>query len=115
MIGLSTPTFDLEGAILLKGVNLSSDVDAGERRIAKYKNLDGTVSIYDNGFVAADTRYSLRIKDPDVDTVDTIRHLISNYAAVIITSLIGCFRAVISQYRYASGELSITIELIEAA
>lgn len=115
MIGLSSTTFDLQGAILLAGSNLASDVDAGERRIAKYKTLNGGVSVYDNGFVAADSKYQVRIRKSDQDTVNTVRHLISNYAIVVVTSLIGAFRAVISSYKYTGGDLVIVIELIESA
>lgn len=115
MIGISASTFDYSGSVILSGVNLESDIDSGERRVTKYKTLNGGIAIYDNGYVSADTKYSVRVKGVTENTVKIVRNLIANYATVIITSYMGAFKAVLSQYRYSSGELSITIDLIESA
>lgn len=113
MIGLSSTTYDLNGALLLKDLDLASVVDSGERRISKYKTLDSGVSIVDNGFVSSDSTYSLKIRGATKEDVSSIRYLISNYATITVTSLRGAWRAVISQYSYSSGDLTFTIELIK--
>lgn len=90
-IYISTPTFDLEGALCLKALP-SSDFGEYVRRGSKVATLDGGVSAQDFGYTDSDREFRLSLK-PTAAQDRTLKRLVKSYATVRVSTQEGVYDA----------------------
>ena len=94
MIGLSTPTYDPSGHIVLQ-CHIKNPYSA-ERRSAVTATLDGSVSVYDTGYSIGDQTLSATLRDPTRAQLVTLQYLVAYYGEINLCCDSGAFRALLS-------------------
>jgi hypothetical protein len=110
MIGISTQTYDLNGARIFK-VDLSSELAnrKGSRRVERTATLDGGVAIYDTGYSESDRDILIEVPGATPADIDFARYIVENYGLVNITTLDGSYSGVPESYGVDDGTLKIKI------
>ena len=114
MIGLSAPTVDAQGAVLLKEDIGKTQTQEPEARISKSKCLDGTVHIAHSGVVDGDRTFRLVIPNITEEEYTIIKRLHRNYTSITVACSAGVFAGTIAQPRVSGNNATITIEIKEA-
>ena len=112
MIVLSTPTFDLNGSVILKRTS-KSNIETRERRVTRTATLDGGVEIADMGFTDGDRTLNIRARRESIGTEDAIRYLMENYPILVCTTRDGAYHGVIERMGRQAGELTVTFLIQE--
>ena len=96
MAGLSTPTYDPSGALLLQCAE-SSDIGGVARRVSRTATLDGASVLTDFGVSASDT--TIRLSIPVDRALDaSLRRIASDYPTLVLTTRLGCYLGTIGAY-----------------
>lgn len=90
MIGLYTPTYDLQGHIILNE-DPSSTVPILSRRLTRTATLDGESTINDLGFSYSDGTYVLRFNDLTTKEIGVLEHMIKLHPLVTLTTKEGAY------------------------
>ncbi len=93
MIGLATLTADPVGAQLLDIAPGRATLGGTTRRVSRIATLDGGASILDGGYSVADRTISVDISGQTRETVEALRYLFQTYAALLVLTEEGAFRA----------------------
>ena len=109
MIGLSTMTFDLNGALLLNFDEMRSDISSITRRITRQQTLDGGAYFSDSGHSSSDNTLTVLLPEADEALDNKIRHLVENYSLLFITTRDGAFTGGITKYNTRNGSCILTI------
>jgi len=109
MIGLSTRTFDLAGAILLREYKEETDIDELTRRITRLPTLDGAAYINDGGYSASDRVMSVIIRDLNKADTDILRNITKNYSTITICTEVGAFLGNIDSFNINRGRVTVTL------
>jgi hypothetical protein len=113
MIGLSAPTVDANGAVILKENRAKSTANEPPARISKSKCLDGTVSITHSGVCDGDRTFRLVIPQITEAEYTVVKRLHRNYTEVVFACRDGVFVGVIAQPIMSGGNCTIKIEAKE--
>ena len=89
-VSLSTPTFDLDGYVILD-VLPSSDVDSLERRVSRVRTLDGGVAYDDAGFAHGDRTLNVSWRIRDAAQYEAVRRLVREYSELHVSLSDGCY------------------------
>lgn len=109
--GLSTPTYDLNGALLLH-CEETSDIGGVTRRVSRTATLDGDSVLTDFGVTAADTTVRLRIPlNKALD--DSLRRLVTLYPVLVLTTRLGCYLGAVDAYT-VEGKTGVVSFLIQS-
>lgn len=92
MIGLSTLTYDPAGALVLPE-RPTNPYDA-KRRGSITATLDGGVSVYDTGYSVADQTLVVRVRNPKIAVLTTLRYLIAYYNQITLCCETGAYTAI---------------------
>ena len=111
IIAISTLTFDLEGALILRGAETLSKVSSVTRRLRKTATLDGGVTIENNGLSQGDRRFLLTVPLKNVEQYDNYLYLIENYPEVHISTREGFFLGVMAKVNRKSENALLDIEI----
>jgi hypothetical protein len=109
MIGLSTPTYDPSGHLVLP-VQVSNPYGA-TRRGAVTATLDGGVSVYDGGYSIADTTLSATLQSPTKAQLAALQYLIAYYPEINVCCESGAFAARLS-FALSKSTLTLSMRLI---
>lgn len=94
-IGLSVGTFDLDGALLIRGSDLDASQDfrnnTRDRRVSRTATLDGGVSIYDTGYSASDRTITVRVPKATSEIVAFFNYLVETYSLINIMTAEAAF------------------------
>ena len=117
-IGLSTPTFDINGALYISGSLLDPGTemanDVRERRVSRTATLDGGVSVYDTGYALGDRDYMVKVKEAPEDIASFFAYLVETYGTIILSTKEGVFLGIPSRYsRDSDGAAILVIQLTE--
>ena len=107
MIGLSTPTFDLDGSVLLLKTE-SSDLTSTSRRVTRSATLDGKVSLADMGFSHGDRTLSILAQSITKAKEASVFYLQENYPLLLLTCAEGAFVGTIDGMSRNESELNIS-------
>jgi hypothetical protein len=91
MIGLSTTTYDPNGAVLLQ-LRLRDEYQAA-RRGTVTATLDGESSVYDGGHSVTDQTWTGTLRRPTRALLDRLHYLIAYYAELTLCTERGVFAA----------------------
>ena len=111
-INLTTPDFDVEGAVALDAL-ASSDLGNVTRRTNRVATLDGGAALNDYGFTDADRVMTLRWRPHSRDTESAVVRLVRLYGQLNVSTPEGMFRAAPETYRTAANESSLTLLVLE--
>lgn len=110
MIGLSTITFDLDGARIFSGErNAELKNRKGERRISRTATLDGNVLVADLGFADGDRTLTAIELDATEAAVNFAQYLVENYSLINATTEDGAYEVAPKSYSVDNGKLSLTL------
>jgi hypothetical protein len=98
MIGLSTLTYDLNGAIVLNA-NPDTTAQVYERRNSKNATLDGLSTISDMGYTASDNVFQVRCKDLAADKIEQLIYLVKSYPLLYYANSDGVFLGALNTLR----------------
>lgn len=112
MISITTPTYDLNGSLLLPVVDNPGAESAG-RRVSRTATLDGGASVTDGGFSDADRTIRVSVPSPSLEQLETARYLVKNYDTVQVSTRHGYYEAVPHRYAYDANTLSIVLLVTE--
>ena len=93
MIGLSTLSYDPNGAALLSA-RISNPYSA-QRRGSVTATLDGGVSVYDTGYSEADQTLSATVRNPSRALLVQLKYLVAYYGQLLMTCELGAFRVIL--------------------
>ena len=111
MIGLSTPTYDPAGAIILP--MRPANTWQGGRRGSVTATLDGGAVAYDTGSDLSDRTITATLKRPTRRQLDYLRYLSAFYSQLQLTTETGAYLVVLS-WRMAGDTLSLSARVIRA-
>jgi hypothetical protein len=101
IIGISTPNYNPNGALLLR-CEESSSIGGVTRRVSRAATLDGGSVLTDFGVTASDTTIQLRV--PITRPLDdTIRLLVTQNPILIMATNLGCYSGAVDSYRTDDG------------
>jgi len=92
MIGLSTRTFDLAGAIIIRELPGESDLEVFERRLSKTATLDGGVVVEDRGYTHGDRTFTV-VAPTSIALRDALSYLTQSYSELVVSTAGGVFLA----------------------
>lgn len=92
MIALTTPTYDLNGHLVIH--REPANLYEAARRGSVTETLDGGVSVYDTGYSTSAQTLRVSIRRPAKDTLVQLRYLVAYYGQLIVCCEIGAYRAV---------------------
>ena len=111
-IGISSHTYDLEGAFLLDILPDQSNLADFGRRVERTATLDGGAAITDGGFSHGDRTITLAC-EPGEETVDALQQFFQDYANCVLTLPDGCYDAYFQDMKDDFGVVIITLLIKE--
>lgn len=90
MIGLSAPTFDTNGHIVLRAQARNSY--QARRRGSVTATLDGGIAVYDAGYSESDQTFNATLKRATRAQLVTLRYLIAYYSELVACLDSGAYR-----------------------
>ncbi len=112
MIGLSAPTSDTAGCIVLDDKKRSR-LYPPTARLSRSKCLDATSHVEHSGVVEGDRSLSLIIPNISEPQYSTVKYLHKNYATVTVACCEGVFSGAIEQPYVSGGTCYIRIMVSE--
>lgn len=106
MIGLSTATYDPNGALRLTA-RVQDDRQAN-RRGTITATLDGSCSVYDGGYSITDQSWNTTLRRPALALLTQLQYLVAYYAELTLCCETGVFAARVS-YTMRNELLTITL------
>jgi len=112
MISITTPTFDLQGQVIINET-ANSDLKKNNKRISRTATLDGGCSITDQGFSNADRTLTINESSLDKERADCIWRIFTIYSLVRVSLRDGCFLGAIEKVSLNEGNLNMKILIKE--
>lgn len=110
MIGISTPSFDTLGDLLLEPFGDRTEADTLSRRVNKEQTLDGDVSLEDRGYTPGDR--TLRYVLPyDEGQAEILRRLIRSYPRLLVSTREAVFETAPTRFQLGPSEIRVTLEV----
>jgi hypothetical protein len=101
VIGISTPTLDIDGDIVIDE-HSDTDISRYSRRVNGIATLDGGVEITDNGYADVDRTISI-VVESSVSIMQQLKYLIENYSIINLATRNGFNTAAISKLEDRGG------------
>lgn len=112
--GLSTPTYDLDGAkMFLNDPSTEQKNNTGGRRGSVTATLDGGCVVYDNGYSASDRKYVAKIRDDSGTIATWAERIVKNYTSMLISTSLGFFRGRPARWWVDENMVSIEFQITE--
>jgi hypothetical protein len=105
---ISTPTFNINGAVCLKLAD-ASELKTNARRISRTATLDGGALIVDGGFSDADRTFAVNYQDLSEADELALWEIFKDYPLVTMSTDEGCFSVAIETMRAKNGSGSLNI------
>ncbi len=109
MIGISTPTYDAEGSILLKDIEGDSDKAPSSRRVTRTATINGESEIEDMGMSHSDRTFMIRARGLSKTEFDRLKLLVELYPLLIITTEEGAFKGAPERIHINNGVMTLRI------
>jgi hypothetical protein len=106
MIGLSTTSYDPNGAVKLN-TRMADDRQAA-RRGTVTATLDGSCSVYDGGYSVSDQSWTAILRRPSVALLTQLQYLVAYYSEMTLCCETGVFAARVS-YAVRNDLLTLTL------
>jgi hypothetical protein len=107
MISISTPTFDLNGSVVIHK-SQASNLSNTTRRVSRTATLDGGVAMADMGFSDGDRTLQVVAAEADRDLESKLLYLQTNYPLLVLCCEKGCFLGAIDSLSRRQGALSLS-------
>lgn len=101
MIGLTTPVFDLDGAILINETHNQS-APTLSRRLSRTATLDGGSEITDLGFSDGDRTFIFETVSLSKNDGEQLEYLLQTYPLLILSHESGCYLGALDNLDLAS-------------
>jgi len=114
MIGLSAPTADTGGAVLLKNDQSKTRINPPPSRLSRVKCLDGSVHIEHSGECDGDRTFIIPVPNVTEAQYTILKNLKKNYTSITIACSEGVFYGPIETLRVTGGTAHIKILVKDA-
>ena len=112
-IGISTVTFDLFGAAVLRcHAQQAMENRRGRRRATRTPTLDGGASVYDTGYTPADREITVAAH---LRHLDWLARIVQVYSRVLVTTDEGAFIAVPARWWVSDDRVNCEFKLLKTA
>jgi hypothetical protein len=111
MIGLSTPTFDLDGAILIEELP-RTDLGPIRRRVNRQRTLDGGVVVNDSGHAVGDRTIVVRWRIRSAEQLRAVQRLVQTYTRLTVCTREGAFTAAPEMVKSSGAEGDLTLLVV---
>jgi len=112
LIHLTTPTFDLDGALTI-AVLPSSDFGETRRRMTRIATLDGGAVFNDAGAAEVDRTITLQWRPQSAESEALIARLVRLYSSVRLSCRSGVYRAAPESYKTTPAQSTMTLLVAE--
>lgn len=109
MIGISSPTFDINGSFVFHKLAEGSDVDSIARRVTRTATLDGGAYIYDGGFSDGDRTLIINLEGVERDVADGLALLVKNYPLLNFSLPGGVYEGAVEKYSAEGGVVKMRV------
>lgn len=109
-IAISTFTFDLNGAHMVRHIGEIDALGESTRRATRTATLDGGALVYDTGFSASDRDIELTANGRHRAFFDRI---VRTYRLVRVCTVDGVFSAIPARFRMNGRDATITLQIVE--
>lgn len=109
---LSTPTFDLDGAVMIPAKVGESELGEARRRVNRSATLDGGVAINDFGYSDGDRTISLAWRPLSNAFEDNLRRLVEDYPRLTISTREGVFEVAPEFYKRMARESRLQVLVV---
>lgn len=96
-VGLSTPTYDTSGALLIHEHKPETKLSEPAARVSRKKTLDGGVHIEHSGISDGDRNIVVAFRDPSTTDYDRLQHIYRNYTSITVACREGVFKGTIEK------------------
>lgn len=110
MIEFFTPTFDLDGVLVVKA---TIDRSAISRRSRRVPTLDGGAVLSDLGYSVKDEDYNVKISRSSREQLDWFADKIAIYPSIVMSSEFGAFSVLLKGIKHSNGEITFTAQVLE--
>lgn len=110
MIGLSTETYDVSGAVLLP-IHLLNPYESA-RRGSVTATLDGGCAVYDTGYSVTDLTLRATLRNVTQATLVALRYLVTHYQQIVCSVEFGCF-LVVPSFTAQTNSVSLSLRIID--
>ena len=110
MIGITTPTFDLDGFLMLR-LRPESSFENLSRRVSSVKTLDGGTEIIDSGFSDSDTIFSIAVDTISITGITNLKRMMQTYPILHFATKQGSFSGVISDLNTDNMPIKFTVQV----
>lgn len=108
LYGLSTLTYDLDGALLLQADKVGSTENMVSRRVVSNATLDGGSFVSDLGYSPSDRLFDLSIPDLTSDEVENIKRLFRLHSRFTLITREGAFLVNAKHVNYLDGNVLLS-------
>ena len=112
LIGLSAPTYDPDGAGMIRiNAENAGQIHGGTRRQTKTATLDGGTSLYDTGFTRSDDTWTLR-GPAAPGAVALIEHLSRSYQRIQVSTSAGMFETSVVMFQLDGADVEFQLSIL---
>lgn len=111
MIALATPTFDIDGHIVLHELP-ATDLGETRRRVNRQKTLDGGVVVNDSGYAVGDRTIEVRWRIRSEAEYRAVQRLVQLYPRLMASTRDGCFEVAPERLSQSGREGDLTLLVV---
>ncbi|HEY7823171.1 MAG TPA: hypothetical protein VIG24_10070, partial [Acidimicrobiia bacterium] len=109
MIGVAPLSFDVLGALLIRGGADGIDISAVRRRVVRVPTLDGGAAVNDFGHSAADRAFNISWQPASEAEYRGVERLVMTYSLLTATTRDGAFIVVPESIEQSDGVAQLTL------
>lgn len=115
-IGVSSQVYDLQGAVLVRGVTAEAARSNRNvrRRVTRTATLDGGCTLNDTGYAAADRDLLVEVAYPTEALVEALQYLCRTYNLITVCTEDGAFSAAPESCQFVDDKLQFRCLVKEA-
>lgn len=115
-VGISTQTYDLNGAVLVRGITPDAEQENRNvrRRVTRTATLDGGCALYDTGYSASDRDILVEVDNPTDTLYDALQYLCRTYNLLTVAVRDGVFIVAPESCQIVQGKLQLRCLVKEA-
>lgn len=112
MITISTPTFDLNGSVVIHPLPGATDGET-RRRVNRVATLDGGVAVNDRGYAEGDRTLEYEWRPVSKEHNDSVDRLVRLYPRVTVSTPSGVYTAVPQVFTPEADRCFITLLVLD--
>ena len=113
MITITAPEYDLDGDFTIQNETIGELHPEFRRRMSYAENLDGTISVTDDGFFYPGHEIVVTAGNITEDGYNRLKYLMKTYNTLFIAVFFGFFECAVTSLRLAGGTVYLKLVMIK--